>query len=424
MSEPLLQILLWINFFLLSMTVLAAYHYAHRLKIELRRSDRLRKTAEKFQELFHSTSEGVYQTDMEGNVVLINRGGARILGYETPEELIRERPKAPDSYSDKKDRDLLLKRVLEEGKVENALLKVVKRNGDAMLIETTIHMKREKKSGEIAGFEGIFRDVTRRVAMEEEIRRYSMDLEKKVKKKTEEVLALERKRIELEKLASLGRVAATIVHEIKNPLTSIKMGLMTLRKRARLEERDVNCLDLARREVAHLERFLRDLLNFAKPQEMKFVEHDIDHVLDITLKQIEQELDEEHVRLKRESVPHLPRVWIDSDRMSQVFMNILLNAKRVLKGGGEIIVRTTSEPESGLLSIEFEDNGPGIKKHDLEHVFEPFFSTSSDGTGLGLTVVQRIVEAHAGRVDIESKFRQGTKVTISLPVETQDQQQV
>ena len=419
-DQALMQFLLSINFFVLAIAVLAAFHQAYKYRKELKESERLRELTEAYRQLFSATTEGVFRARLDGTLLLMNDGGARILGYECGQALLDAEVTAEVFYPKEASREKLFNTLMEKGWVENFILQANRQDGSSFVCETTMHAVRSKPDGEVVGIEGIFRDVTRRAKLEEELRRYSEDLEDKVREKTEEVLDLERMRIQLEKLASLGEMSATIVHEIRNPLSSIKMGLTTLRKRVAMEKRDHDCIDLATREVEHLERILKDLLKFAKTDEVKYVRHDLNNVLDLTLNQLEEEFDKSSVIITREFARDLPKIRLDFDRICQVFMNVLLNAKQAFQVGGTIVVRTMMHSEKRRVCVEIADDGVGIAEEDLERIFEPFYSTKQDGTGLGLTVVQRIIDVHGGEIRFESELGEGTKVAIELPCEAQD----
>jgi len=238
------QMLMFVNFFFLSLALLAVYYYAFRLKMELKRSDLLRKEAEKYQQLFNSTSDGVFQTDLDGNFILVNNGGAKIFGFESAEAFLKAKFVSSDFKGDSSKKEKYIQKIFENGGLESQLIKGKKRNGELFYAEMSAHVKRDDNDEEIIGFEGIFRDVTQRIKLEEELRQYSENLEKIITEKTEEVLVLERKRIQLENLASLGEMVPTIVHEIRNPLSSIKVGLTALLKRTQFEEKDKQCLEL------------------------------------------------------------------------------------------------------------------------------------------------------------------------------------
>ena len=408
------DILLFINFFLLAIAILALHYYAYRLRHVLRRSEELRREAENYQKLFNTTWDGVFQTDEEWRFVSINRAGALILGCANPESLLEGEASTFSTFLNPDQCDALCQDIVRDGFLQNRLVEFIQKDGQSGFLELTANVYKDEEGG-LAGFEGIFRDVTRRVRAEQELRNYSENLEKLVLEKTQEILALERKKLQLESLASLGQMVATIVHEIRNPLSSIKIGLTTLLKRSPLEERDRHCLELATLEVGNLERILQDLLNFSKPLEIHSIAQDVNVVLDLALVQMMEGLTQAGITLKREMPSDLPRIQVDSGRLQQVFFNILINAKEAMQKGGTITVRTTEIPDRRIVRVDVTDDGQGIDKDTLDHIFEPFYSTKEKGSGLGLTVVQKIIEAHGGTIGIESQPGEGTTVRMDFP---------
>ena len=171
------------------------------------------------------------------------------------------------------------------------------------------------------------------------------------------MLELERSKFHLEKLASLGQMAAMIVHDMRNPLSSIKMGLTTLLNRAELIERDRYCVELSVREVEHLERILKDLLNFAKPQDLQFSENDINQVISKALDQVAEHFKDDDVSIERKLDPDLPPVRMDRDRLSQVFSNLILNARQAIKNTGTILIESKMNSEIKQVLVVIQDDG-------------------------------------------------------------------
>jgi len=411
-----INILLAINFFILSIALLGVYYYAYRLKMEFKRSDLLRKESEKFQKLFNSTSDGVFQTDRDGRFVLINQSGADIMGFKSPQEVIENNIGASEFYEDPKELDALRKMIIENGAVNKYIFKGKKQDGKTYFSETSIHFLRNEINGEFIGFEGIFREVTERIRLQEELKQYSDNLEQLVQRKTQRILSLEKKKIHLESLASLGEMVATIVHEIRNPLSSIKMGLSTVLKRTTMETREREFLVLANLEVTFLERYLQDLLNFAKPLTIKSVDQDINLIFDMALAQLHDEFSIEGITIKKDFAADLPQLQLDAGRIQQVFFNLFLNAKEAISNGGTIHVNIKNMRKENKVRIEVIDDGEGIQPESLHKIFNPFFSSKENGTGLGLTVVQKVIEAHGGELGIESELGKGTTVWMELPV--------
>ncbi len=180
--------------------------------------------------------------------------------------------------------------------------------------------------------------------------------------------------------------------------------------RLALEKKDRKCLEVATKEVVNLEKILKNLLNFAKPEDLQLIEQDINAVLNLVLDQIMDDFRTSGISIKKELALELPHIKMDMNRLGQVFINILLNARDALDDSGTIFVHSKNIFDEKKVRIEITDNGRGIEKEDLQKIFDPFFSKKDGGTGLGLAIVQKIVEAHGGIVGIDSKLGTGTTV--------------
>lgn len=225
---------------------------------------------------------------------------------------------------------------------------------------------------------------------------------------------LEQKVIVSEKFAALGRLSAGVAHEIRNPLNSIRGFIQYFQKKLTLDEEDYRYTDLMINEVDRLNRVISKLLAFSKPREPRLSLSSPDEILDHCIRVIEPEvvaakLDVIRTRCVRETT----LVLMDTDQMTQVFLNILLNAVEVSSPGGKIFVKCGSD-DQGRLSIVIEDTAEGIPKENMDKLFDPFFSTKKKGTGLGLAIVKSIIEAHEGEIDVESEVGRGTRFIVTL----------
>jgi PAS domain S-box-containing protein len=411
-------IMLFVNFFFLALALLFVFYYSFRLRIELRRSRRLKAESDRYKELFNSTSEGVTEVDADGWFVIINRGGVSLLGYENPQSLLTSGSRIQDFFVDPAEWKSLADRILSSGMV-NQTVQIQTFHKGKFWIELTFHKR--PVSPEQNHIEGIFRDVTERLAMQEELKSYSENLEQKVIEKTEALLQMERHKFNLEKLAATGQLVAQLVHELRNPLSSIKMGLTSIRKRAVLEKENTQIIEIAIRETTHLERLMKEMLAFARPEALQFTPCQLNDVLNETLETLSEQLSAAGCALTCEfnSLPDIP---IDRNRMQQVFTNVIMNAQQAATENKRLVIRTGIT--DGSVFADIKDFGRGIPSDQIERIFDPFFSRREGGTGLGLTVVKTIVEAHGGRVDIDSEPGRGTTIRISLPVrETPDGQE-
>lgn len=238
-----------------------------------------------------------------------------------------------------------------------------------------------------------------------------------------EIRELERRRVEQqlfesEKLAAVGRLAASIAHEVNNPLEAIKNSLYLLSTGGGVEK-NARFLDVARKETERVSHIIRQMLGFARRSgEVEWV--DTNHLLEETLILVEKKMRQSKVEIARQFDASLPRVRARADQLRQVFLNLLLNAQQSIEGAGRLTI-STSRYEQALqptISVQISDSGRGISEADLSRIFEPFFSTRTKGTGLGLWVTQDIVRHHGGRIEVTSAAGRGTTFNIILPVDS------
>jgi two-component system NtrC family sensor kinase len=230
---------------------------------------------------------------------------------------------------------------------------------------------------------------------------------------------LERQVVQAEKLASLGQLAAGVVHEINNPLTTITLVTDALLQRARARPADpgeIEKLARIRESADRILTFARDLTSYARPAHERPEELDVPELIDQAARYCEYALKQSGAKLERTFSPELRRVRGVRMHLVQVFVNLIINASHALvRGEGRVSIAARLEREGVL--IEVQDDGVGIEPEHLVHIFEPFFTTKVDGrgTGLGLTIVQGIVERHGGSVRVLSEPGEGTTFSVWLP---------
>ena len=238
-----------------------------------------------------------------------------------------------------------------------------------------------------------------------------------------EIRELERRRVEQqlfesEKLAAVGRLAASIAHEVNNPLEAIKNSLYLLSTGKGLEQNG-RFLEVARKETERVSHIIRQMLGFARRSgEVEWVS--VNQLLEETLILVEKKMRQARVEVARHFDERLPRVRARPDQLRQVFLNLLLNAQQAMEGGGRVTVRTSLYEQAlqPTVSVQISDTGRGISEGDLARIFEPFFSTRAKGTGLGLWVTQDIVRHHGGRIEAASVEGGGTTFNVILPVDS------
>ena len=226
---------------------------------------------------------------------------------------------------------------------------------------------------------------------------------------------LEKRLYDSQKLAALGQLSAGIAHEVRNPLSSIKMSLQILEKRMNPEGNDQKRFKIARKEVEHLEELVNNVLVFAKPMEPKMVPVDLAKVIEQVLALAEKGIADKQIDVKID-LKNIPQVTVDAGMITDALLNIVRNAVDAVETEGliEITVRNLSGDYPSV-SVEIKDNGCGIEEADLPHLYNPFFTRKKYGTGLGLSQVVKIIEMHHGTIDIVSEKGKGTKVSVTLP---------
>ncbi len=217
----------------------------------------------------------------------------------------------------------------------------------------------------------------------------------------------------VEALAATGRMAANIVHEVRNPLSSIKMNLQILTRRLSEEEKYKEHGNIALEQTQHMESMLNELLNFARPVELHKKTVDFLDVLENSIDIIHGKLVQLDVKVKYPE--HSMNVTCDQDRLQQVLSNIILNGAQASLPGQEIKINFFYDQEQSKMITIIQDKGKGISPDDLENIYEPFFTLREGGTGLGLSHARKLVLLHGGNMKTQSELKKGTIVTISLP---------
>ena len=216
-----------------------------------------------------------------------------------------------------------------------------------------------------------------------------------------------------DRLAALGEIAAGVAHEIRNPMTSIK-GFVQLIETG-LEEGDSrrNYTNIIVKEVDRLNKMVGELLYYARPCDSLTLAIDINQILADTLLLVNLNATQHHVEIEMSYGDNLPQVVVDQEQIKQVFLNLLINAIQAVEEGGHI--RVESMVVEGGVAVMVEDDGKGIEPGHIDRLFDPFFTTRDNGTGLGLAVVQKIVDLHHGVLEVESSEGEGTRFRVVLP---------
>jgi len=243
-------------------------------------------------------------------------------------------------------------------------------------------------------------------------------LEKKVEERTKELREMQEHLIQSEKLASLGKLAAGIAHEINNPLGGILIYSHLLLEDTSKKSPHYENLKKIVKETSRCKDIVRGLLEFARPKEPEMTLININDAVDRSLAIVEGQTIFQNITLDKTYASDLPKIVADESQLQQVFMNIIINAAEAMDGKGKLSLRTSMNTDRTHIEIKISDTGHGIKEEDKKRLFEPFFSTKEvgKGTGLGLAISYSIIQKHQGTIEVESQEGKGSAFIVKLPI--------
>jgi signal transduction histidine kinase len=223
----------------------------------------------------------------------------------------------------------------------------------------------------------------------------------------------------LDQYTEIARLAGSLAHEIKNPLSTIRLNMELLAEdigepQTPAQRRALKRVEVVRRECLRLQALLDDFLNYAKVRRLHLEPSDLNHQIADVLDFFAPEAEEAGIEIVRYLDPDLPRVLLDRETFRRALLNLILNAKQAMPDGGQLVVRTAANGDTA--AVYLIDNGVGMDEHTAAKMFEAFFSTKPGGSGLGLPTTQKIIAGHGGRINVQSELGRGTQITIELPV--------
>jgi len=356
--------------------------------------DELTASETKYRQLFEASRDPILIWDATGRILDINAAGLQLLGFKDRYGA-RQSGRVLDLFQDPADGRRLLQVVDRDGFVTEFEIALVSQQGGR--IDALLTVNRTTCENETPCYEVYIRDITLRKRMEKQMAR-------------------------TEKMASIGQLAAGVAHEINNPLSVISCYSNLIEKSGDATDQIREDLEKVKKHTLNCKRIVDSLLNFARVSETHRRAADIHTGLESVLAIIEKQVGKRQIEIQRSYASSLPPVSIDEDKMTQVYMNILLNAVQATDDQGSVTITTAYDPPSDTVQIAFADTGAGIAPAHLDKIFDPFYTTKKDeeGTGLGLSVSYGIVHEHEGDIRVESRPGRGSVFTIVLPTAAND----
>jgi signal transduction histidine kinase len=246
-----------------------------------------------------------------------------------------------------------------------------------------------------------------------EIATWNRELEERVREKTTELQRVQGEIIQAEKMSTLGYLSAGMAHEIRNPLNSIGLYVQLVKGCPDETER-LECLEKIEQEIKRIDGILRKLMDAVKRPRFHLRQVSINEVIDSAIELFRSRMEMHRVRLDREYRKIPPPIQADPLELEQIFTNLFVNSIEEMTDGG--VLGVMLEQDDDKIVVRVSDTGKGIPRENVSKVFDPFFTTKTSGTGLGLSVVLRIVRTYNGKIEVESEEGKGTVFTVSLPI--------
>ncbi|MGQ9545073.1 MAG: PAS domain S-box protein [Candidatus Bathycorpusculaceae bacterium] len=372
--------------------------------------EKLKESEERLKRLIEYAPDAIYLNDLQGRFIDGNKQAEALIGYKK-EELIGKSLFETGIFPEKclpKIKEAIEKNLRGE-KYGPDEFELIRKDGRTVFAEISAFPIFSGGKIEVIG---IARDITERKQMQKKLEEYAQHLEELVEQRTKALKEAQEQLIKAERLAAIGQVAAMVGHDLRNPLTGIKGAVYYLKnKLGQLMDENVReMLKLIEENVQYADKIISDLMEYSREIKLEFTETTPKAITAETLSTVEVPEKIQVVDLTQDS----PKMMVDLEKMKRVFSNIIKNAIDAMPDGGKLTI--TAKESDGTIEISFSDTGKGIPKEVMEKIWTPFFTTKSRGMGLGLPICKGFVEAHGGKIEVESKVGEGTTFTVTIPL--------
>lgn len=360
------------------------------LELKIReRTAQLRESEEKYRESINLANDAIFTLDVKtAQIIDSNKKAEELTGY-SKYELSKKKiwEIVPEYDREKTERLLVTINRERSGMLDNLDCQ----HSDGRLIPTSISAC-VIEHGNKETIQWICRDVTERKRMELQL-------------------------IQAERLAAVGELAAGVAHEINNPLGGLQNFVKMMIKEPGNVSQNLGFLDLMSEGLKRIEVIVKQLMAFSRPYSLHMSSHNLNEIVEGSLRFVDHRIKEQSVHLEKVLFPNLPEIYGDADNISQVIINIIVNALDSMLNGGSITIKTGyCDYQPSSIQIEIADTGCGIREEIINKIFNPFFTTKEMGSGLGLAISKRIIDDHNGSIAVKSRPGEGTIFYICLPV--------
>ncbi len=351
------------------------------------RARELEQSEARYKKLFYESMDSIFITNNELLFMEVNSAMIDVFGYST--EQLRA-ISLKDLFQDENDFWRFNKEFYKNDRVEEFETELLLANGKtAFCVINLINLSPDED--QINKYQGVIKDVSRKKKADQEI-------------------------LWAEKLSMTGKIARSIAHEVRNPLTNLTLALEQLKDEVPEEVEDAELyFKIIKRNAERIGTLVTELLNSSKPKSLQLKSQPVNEVVQESLKLVKDRIKLQNMTLKEDYDATLPHIALDQDQIKVALLNIFINAIEAMKPDeGELTIRTYQEDDEVILQVA--DNGRGIPKENLNKLFEPFFTAKKGGMGLGLTTFQNIIQSHLGKVKVTSQVGEGTSFYISFPI--------